>query len=685
MSINDQFGAVPQTGPAGHHGGRLADMNPASPERFGSSAPTSLTLADGLFRRPERWGWEYVEPAPISRYPYADQYPQWQEPVPPDHDELLARSGQAKAKLPKLLRWAGGLTLLGLAMLYLLGVTGFGVVVLLAGLSIGGTALYRVSSPLRRIDAERNARWQELLMYQAKWDDAIAHHDAAEHWRVQTTPLLFPFGPSGQSSRVDVFGGTSAGWASLLATMGSSVLAGGSSLLVLDLSGQNVVAALAELTNEVGLPVSAASAPVDLERTGLLGDLAPEDLAEVLAEAMDSMRGKTDQVDLQAMDAELIHTVARRLEHPRTFGRLAAGVQVLRSTYDPDDDGPLSLAEVQKLTDQVDLIDKSERVRDELRFVGNQLELLTKEQSGRGDAESDDFVQLWPENGLSVIRTTGRNERGKKFVDRVLFQAVAHHIANSPMRVQDPVLVVVGADELGRSSLEAMVGSAWGAQVRLVYIFKHLREDSADLLGGEDSAALMMKIGNGREAATAAEYIGKGFTFQLSQLTRQLGQTVTVGNNTAVTETYGGSETATHGGSNTTTKSRSDTRSVGRGLSKGPGSRSKSSNSSRSFGKSLSRSLSDTWSRSLSDTWSNSRTQGDNRSEAESVNDGQTYQRSYEFTVEPAQIQHLEQTAFVLVHSGPEGRKVTMGDCLPGIAVIDRVSPTPRSTQRTRD
>jgi len=253
------------------------------------------------------------------------------------------------------------------------------------------------------------------------------------------------------------------------------------------------------------------------------------------------------------------------------------------------------------------------------------------------------------------------------------------------MRVQDPVLVVVGADELGRSSLEAMVGSAWGAQVRLVYIFKHLREDSADLLGGEDSAALMMKIGNGREAATAAEYIGKGFTFQLSQLTRQLGQTVTVGNNTAVTETYGGSETATHGGSNTTTKSRSDTRSVGRGLSKGPGSRSKSSNSSRSFGKSLSRSLSDTWSRSLSDTWSNSRTQGDNRSEAESVNDGQTYQRSYEFTVEPAQIQHLEQTAFVLVHSGPEGRKVTMGDCLPGIAVIDRVSPTPRSTQRTRD
>jgi len=685
VSVNDQFGFVPQPVRLESTVGRLAEMNPASPQRFGSSAPASLTLVDALFRGGERWGWEYVEQAPVSRYPYADQYPQWQEPCPPDHDELQAKHDQAKARRPKLLLWASGLTLFGLAMLYL-GATGLGVVVLLAGPSVGGTALYLVHSPLRRISTERNARWQELLMDQARWDDAIAGHDAAERWRVQTTPLLFPFGPAGQSSRVDVFGGTPAGWASLLATMGSSMLAGGSSLLVLDLSGQNVAGALAELTQQARMLVSAASAPVDLERVGLLGDLAPEDLAEVLSEAMDSMRGNTDQIDLQAMDAELIQTVARRLEQPRTLSRLAAGVQVLRSTYDPNADGPLSSAEVKTLNGQVDLIDKSERVRDELRFVGNQLELLAKQLPGRGDADSDDFVQLLPEKGLSVIRTTGRNPRGKKFVDRVLFQTVAHHIANSPISARDLVLVVAGADELGRSSLEAMVRGAWGARVRLVYMFDRLREDAADLLGGGDSVALMMRIGNGKEAATAAEYIGKNFTFQLSQLTRQLGRTVTVGENTSVAESSGRSDTGTDGGSTTTTKGssntrtsgRSDTQNVGRGLFPRPGNRSKGSNSSRSVGASLSRSLSDSWSRSLTETWSSSTTKGHNQSEAESVNNGQTYQRSYEFTVEPAQIQNLDPTVFVLVHSGPEGRKVTMGDCFPGIAVVDRVSLIPR-------
>jgi len=84
-------------------------------------------------------------------------------------------------------------------------------------------------------------------------------------------PNLFPFGPFGPSSRVDVVGGTPAGWASLLTTKGSSVVADGGSLLVLDLSGQNVAAALGELTEYTGRRVDVAEAPANLDEVGLLG------------------------------------------------------------------------------------------------------------------------------------------------------------------------------------------------------------------------------------------------------------------------------------------------------------------------------------------------------------------------------------------------------------------------------
>ena len=46
----------------------------------------------------------------------------------------------------------------------------------------------------------------------------------------------------------------------------------------------------------------------------------------------------------------------------------------------------------------------------------------------------------------------------------------------------------------------------------------------------------------------------------------------------------------------------------------------------------------------------------------------------YEFQVEPTALQSLAPTAFVLVEAGPTGRRVVMGDCNPGIVLLDRVA-----------
>ena len=527
---------------------RLRQATGAQPVAFGPQAEATTALAKRLFEGPERWGWEYAEPQPPGPYPHLDGYPQWVEPLAPDlsgHQRALAL---AKLKLRKRLMWAGGLAFLALLMGNASG--GFAVLLFLSALGIGGYAAYQVHAPQeamrqaeRQAAARRTSVHTTFLDVKRQWDERIAQHDEAERTRVGS-PLLFPLAPGASASRVDVVGGTAAGWTSLLATMGSSTLAAGGTLLVLDLSRNDVTGPLSSLAAEVRAPHQWATVPAALEAPWLLGDLKPRRLADVLAAAIDSMRGGHESVDLVAIDAEIIRTVATRIERPLTFARLAAGIQVLRQSYDMDEETALSPAEVAKIADRVDVVAQGEKYVDELRFIEHQLGVLADSEDGArgwpGNAAS-----LWPIRGLAVLRSDQRapGRDARSVVDRVVFQAVARQLASTRVDTPDPTLVVVGADDLGRAALEEMARNAYRARVRLVYLFEHLKRDALELLGGGDSVAVLMRMGNGDEAQKAAEFIGQGFTFQVSQLSKQVGTTVTNGTSQSTTETNGSSYT----------------------------------------------------------------------------------------------------------------------------------------------
>jgi hypothetical protein len=605
-------------------------------------AQPTVELANRLFRAPERWGWEYVEPVPPAPYPHPA--PQWVEPLLPDIRHLEYKMQQAKQKMPKRMLWAGILGLLGL-MTVALG--GFGLILLLIGMGIGGFAIYEANSPQGEINkakaaaaARRAAVWGQHQQALQHWTGLKAQHNAAEMHRHGLAPLLYPLAPSARASRVDVVGGTADGWAALLATMGSSVITAGGAVTVVDLTGHHVTGPLETLAGVVGAPVQSAAAPAALEASWLLGGLSPRDLADVLAESMESLRGGRDSVDLAAMDAEIIYAVAKRLDAPLTFDRLVAGVQVLRATYEHDDDSVLSAAEVARLTERVDLIDKGERMRDELRFIESRLSVLgageRRTSLAKGSAD-----RLWPSSGLAVVRSEESNLSKKNFIDRVLFHTVTHYLVSTPATASNAMLVVVGADGLDRAALETMARNAYRARLRLVFIFEHLRDAAKDLLGGGDSVALLMRMGNAQEAGAAAEYIGRGHTFQLSQLSKQVGTSQTETDSYSTTETEGQSVTETKGGG---------------------------------------RSSGDSWSRGVTDTWSTSYTTGRSFSEGRSETDGVVVQRSYEFTVEPTQLQDLEPTVFLLVDGGggAAGRRVRVADCFPGSVYVPRLSPTPR-------
>ena len=110
-----------------------------------------------------------------------------------------------------------------------------------------------------------------------------------------------------------------------------------------------------------------------------------------------------------------------------------------------------------------------------------------------------------------------------------------------------PAAIVAGADEITRPHLERLSDACERRGVPLTLMFRHLREDSLQLLGG--GTAAFMRLGNHAEAEQAASYIGRRHTFVLSQRT----------------VTRGGSHTATRGTSDShgTGKNSSDARTGG--------------------------------------------------------------------------------------------------------------------------
>ncbi|GAA3041391.1 hypothetical protein [Actinokineospora globicatena] len=618
------------------------------------SASTSLELSSKLFVPRERWGWEYVAPAPISAGPDANNRPVWYEPPQPDVSGWLQQLQANKAVVPKRLGIALVVSVVGLAIHPALGLV-----------LLGAGAFFGYIQPIVLLNKkikdiwegarlEREAAYANYAAVHAQWEARMGAHRQAEQLRHATANLWYPISLRSGPSRIDVFGGTAAGWASLLATLGTSLLGGGG-MTVVDFTERHVAGGLAALAAGRGLRTSHVSLPGD-QGLGLLPDLPSEELAELLSAAVHTMRPQGDNADLRALDAELLDTVLRGLSGPPTFRRVVAGLEVLRRVHELDG-SPLTTAEVTTLTRAVDVVGQGDRAQQELRFLTSTLALLATEepegpQSGRFD--------LWAVGGLSIVSTTHRQRRRKDFLDRVLFQRLLHGVRDGEAS-QNTTLVVAGVDHIGLVSLEELAQECRRADVRLILLLDRLRGDAQQLLGSSDSAAVLMQLGNAQDASAAAEFIGKGHKMVLSQVTRQVGATFTEGSSRSEggNEGYSSTEGTTVSTSSSTTRGSSDT--------------DFKTTWSRSSTRGHSTSRQESFTESRSKTWQDTA----NVSRAASSTDGTTEARSYEFAVEPTTIQSLPPTAFVLVETPAGGRRVVLGDCNPGVCLLDRVALQP--------
>ncbi|MFI8447717.1 hypothetical protein [Streptomyces erythrochromogenes] len=604
-------------------------------------------LALRVFRGDERWGWEFVQPPEPPAHREAQNPPVYTEP-----SDVEVRTAYERAMSGRKTTGFGCLTLIagGVALVSVGLEAAIIVVALVIALIVATSPKARLRAAQRRLQSAQeqaqrdyHARWQA-------WQHSIEAH-RAEHLRHnETLDTWYPISLTSGPSRIDVFGGTGNGWASLLATLGGPVLGSGRPVVVLDLTQQAVALELAGLAARRGVTVAHVPMPGALLGMDLSEEFTSEELAETFAEVLASMRPPGADIDLRTIDVDVIHTVTDLLEGPVTLARLAAGLRVLLRVYDVDPSSPslLSPAEIESITRAIDLVGQGERIQNELRYVRAQTELLAKAEAA--DTPDTPASAWWKAGSLTIVTTEDRVHRRKDLTDRFVFFRLLHTLRGRSVAAGSGTLVVAGADHLGREALETMARQARTAGVRLVFLLEHLREAAVQVVGGSDSATVFMRMGNGEEAKAAAQFIGQEHKFLVNQLTRQIGETLTEG----------------RGSSYSFQRGVSDTDGVNRGGSSSWSGSDYSSGSNWGTSRSTTTSLSRSWQDST------------NTSTARSTTTGENLSRVYEFAVEPTQLQALPPTGLLLVEAGPHGRRVVFGDCNPGITLLPRLSARPR-------
>ncbi|WP_329167218.1 hypothetical protein OHB49_44055 (plasmid) [Streptomyces sp. NBC_01717] len=103
----------------------------------------------------------------------------------------------------------------------------YGVVLLITVIAIIVTPHARVSAARGAAQRRRERLWSDHQQMVEHWRRLVAEHEAQHRLRSAEIDLWYPLRLESRPSRIDVFGGTGNGWASLLATVGGPLLGSG--------------------------------------------------------------------------------------------------------------------------------------------------------------------------------------------------------------------------------------------------------------------------------------------------------------------------------------------------------------------------------------------------------------------------------------------------------------------------
>jgi hypothetical protein len=468
--------------------------------------------------------------------------------------------------------------------------------------------------------------------------------------------------------RVDVAGGTLAGWSALLTMAAAYRLATGGEATVVDLSGGTVAADLAGLCAAAGgVPPAVWVLPHDLPRLDLASSLPPGELADVLALSVSAAERQQGSARDLAVDTAILQRVIEVLDGPDPVlvRRIAAALRALAQVGDPLTDlaaglltereaGTLGTLFGQGATDRVVLE----------RALGMEAQLRTLASAGTEPARL-------PRGRLRVIAVDRRASPQSaailgSFVVTALTQLIGRMPAGpGPASWRHP-LFLLGAERLRDDVLDRFTDACEAGKSGLVLAYRSMPPHVRQRIGRGNAVTAFMRLGNAEDAKAASEQLGMAYRFVLSQLTETVGE--------SVTDTFGGSYTSTVGdsASGSVSTSSNESRSAGTGRAGPAGGGvlplrdggSRSAQAGTSWGTAQSVSLTSGISTSTAWGVSTSRAAGDSESLARSL------QRSRELVVEPSELQRLPVTAMIISYGAGAERRVLLADANPAIGAL---------------
>jgi hypothetical protein len=621
-------------------------------------------------------GWQHVPAAPEVGLPPAPPEPELDH-VSPDwlaaqrrEHRRLTRSARLTAAIAVAISVAAGSAW---SAGYLTGSLGSLLTVLAAGAAAAsGRQVWHSRRELAaqfraeelRVAAFRDVQRSEYANRQQQY--AVQYR----HWRehaaaVRRQPHWYPVTVPADTHRVDIAGGTLAGWSALLTMLAAPRLASGGEVTVVDLTEGGVAADLLAVARRSGIDPLVWVLPADLPQLELGTQLSADLLADVLARTVSAADGATGPAQPgsglaaaadPAGDAALLGRILRSLAAPPAaapappVAPLIAALRALGQIGGPADhlrSATLTPAQVASLSSLVGR-GAEHLVVERAWVLESRLNVLAPLATNLASRPPSRLKVAWLDRRAAAT--------GNGVIAAYLAVALTALLRQAPPgRRWQQTLCLLGAERLGGDVLDRLCDATEIAGAGLVLAYRTIPAHVRERLGRGDAAVGFMRLGNAEDARIAAEQIGSEHRFVISQLTDTVGASVT----DTIGMTYSSSVTRTGG------------RSRGRGRSRqgmlapfADFTGSASTDVSTSTAVSDSGSITAGISAGTSWGWSTSRALGASDSLA------MTAQRSREALVEQHELQQLPQSAVLLSYPSAGGRRVVLADANPAILTL---------------
>ncbi|MCC8251602.1 hypothetical protein [Saccharothrix luteola] len=446
--------------------------------------------------------------------------------------------------------------------------------------------------------------------------------------------------------RVSVIGDNTDGAEALLTVLGASILAEGRSLTVLDLTGDIVVGELVRGAVDTGYQAAFRLLPTELAHVDLLTGMSTEQVVRLLVEARHGGQEKPDLVGRGVDERILTQVLALIAPGGLSMGRIAAALRMaMRARIRDTDNSLLSQEEREALRRGL----TDEYRRHVSPHLAN-LEAMVGPLSAMGTGEVDELEGQLRVLSMSSDWTSAQID----FLGDLLVGWAARQVIDNTASI--PTLVVTAADRLATRHLDRLSQLCERRGIRLVVLFRRFDETTARMVGRGSVA--FMRLDDPQQATRAADFIGREYTFTVSQMSTTLGGQ----------HTHSVANTVSHSDSD----GRSTTESVNESRSRG---KNRGAQSSTNVPKTKNTSRTKGWSDADTQSWNRTRSWGTTVSNAttDSWSDSETRQRVHEHRVDPEVIKNLPDYAMLLVESTIDGtpRIVRSVELNPEIAVLE--------------